>query len=256
MKLVFSSTGDELPLSIGEVAEWYVQQLDQDGVNQFHQYDRPISKSMSKLRKVLENTNNFFTKKFNINVFDQYTGKHLTQNDLNHIHADWVKLHHDKPGLIGLLEKISIQKLEEFRDINEYIHEYEDGQIYEYRNYTVRRWAVKNPFGTKICNWDNWQIKIQGNNLGRSTYAKWLNYDNNAVDRDTADMVTLSGSLYIDIKQPQTLYPPKEYMDYCNKHNIDCVNGEYVNFANFNGDIDTVREVFEANKDDTFVLKT
>ena len=39
MKLVFSSTGDELPLSIGEVAEWYVQQLDQDGVNQFHQYD-------------------------------------------------------------------------------------------------------------------------------------------------------------------------------------------------------------------------
>ena len=74
MKLVFSSTGDELPLSIGEVTEWYVQQLDQDGVNQFHQYDRPISKSMSKLRKVLENTNNFFTKKFNINVFDQYTG--------------------------------------------------------------------------------------------------------------------------------------------------------------------------------------
>ena len=85
MKLVFSSTGDELPLSIGEVAEWYVQQLDQDGVNQFHQYDRPISKSMSKLKKVLENTNNFFTKKFNINVFDQYTGKRLTQNDLNHI---------------------------------------------------------------------------------------------------------------------------------------------------------------------------
>ena len=170
MHLVFSSSGDKLNLNTSEVAEWYVQQLDTNKVNYFHQIDKPITKTMSKLRTVLENTNDFFQKKFNIDVFDKYIGKQLVQDDLNNIHADWVKIHHDKPGLIRLLEQISQQKLNEFRDINEFVHEYEDGQLYEYRNYKERRWAIKNPFGTKILNWNHWQIQIKGNNLGRSTY--------------------------------------------------------------------------------------
>ena len=170
MHLVFSSSGDKLNLNTSEVAEWYVQQLDTNKVNYFHQIDKPITKTMSKLRTVLENTNDFFQKKFNIDVFDKYIGKQLVQDDLNNIHADCVKIHHDKPGLIRLLEQISQQKLNEFRDINEFVHEYEDGQLYEYRNYKERRWAIKNPFGTKILNWNHWQIQIKGNNLGRSTY--------------------------------------------------------------------------------------
>jgi len=255
MQLIFSSSGDELTLTTSEVAEWYVQQLDKDKVNSFNQIDRPISKTMSKLRTVLENTNDFFTKKFNIHVFDKYIGKQLMQDDLNHIHSDWVKLHKEKPGLIGLLEQVSQQRLNEYRDINEFVHEYENGQLYEYRNYTKRRWAVDNPFGTKILNWNHWQIQIRGKNLGRSTYQKWLNYDDNAVDTDTTDMITISGCLMIDLKQPQTLRPPKEYEDYCAKHNIDCVNGEYVNFANFTDNIDTVRQTFERQKDDTFFFK-
>lgn len=256
MKLVFSSSGDELTLTLSEVAEWYVQQLDKDKVNFFNQIDRPISRSMSKLRTVLENTNDFFTKKLKINVFEKYVGRELKQSDLNSIHSDWVKLHKDKPGLIGLLEQVSQEHLNEFRDINEFVHQYEDGQLYEYRNYTKRRWAVDNPYGTKILNWNHWQIQIKGNNLGRSTYQKWLNYDDNAVDIDTTDIVTMSGNLVVDLKQPRTLRPPKEYEVYCARHNIDCVNGEYVNFANFNNNIDTIREVFEANKDDTFFFKT
>ena len=255
MKLVFSSSGDKLNLTISEVAEWYVQQLDKDKVNYFHQIDMPISKSMSKLRTVLEKTNDFFTKKFNIDVFNRYVGRQLVQDDLNHIHADWVKLHHDKPGLIGLLEQVSQERLNDFRDINEFVHEYEDGQLYEYRNYTKRRWAIDNPFGTKILNWNHWQIQIKGNNLGRSTYQKWLNYDDNAVDVDTTDIVTMSGNLVVDLKQPRTLRPPKEYEVYCQKHNIDCVNSEYVNFANFIDNIDTVRETFEKNKNDTFFFE-
>lgn len=255
MKLVFSSSGDKLNLTISEVAEWYVQQLDKDKVNYFHQIDRPISKSMSKLRTVLEKTNDFFTKKFNIDVFNRYVGRQLVQDDLNHIHADWVKLHHDKPGLIGLLEQVSQERLNDFRDINEFVHEYEDGQLYEYRNYTKRRWAIDNPFGTQILNWNHWQIQIKGNNLGRSTYQKWLNYDDNAVDVDTTDIVTMSGNLVVDLKQPRTLRPPKEYEVYCQKHNIDCVNSEYVNFANFIDNIDTVRETFEKNKNDTFFFE-
>ena len=255
MHLVFSSSGDKLNLNTSEVAEWYVQQLDTNKVNYFHQIDKPITKTMSKLRTVLENTNDFFQKKFNIDVFDKYIGKQLVQDDLNNIHADWVKIHHDKPGLIRLLEQISQQKLNEFRDINEFVHEYEDGQLYEYRNYKERRWAIKNPFGTKILNWNHWQIQIKGNNLGRSTYQKWLNFDENAVDSDTADMLTISGNLVIDLKQPHTLHPPKEFEDYCVRHNIDCVNGEYVNFANFSDSVDTVRQTFEKNKDDSFLFE-
>ena len=256
MQLVFSSSGDKLNLKTSEVAEWYVQQLDKDKVNYFHHIDRPIAKTMSKLRTVLENTNDFFTKKFNIDVFEKYIGKQLTQNDLNHIHEDWVKLHHDKPGMIRLLEQLSLEKLNDFRDINEFVHEYEDGQMYEYRNYKEQRWAIDNPFGTKILNWNHWQIQIEGNNLGRSTYQKWLNFDDNAVDTDTADMLTMSGNLFIDIKQPRTLHPPKEYQDYCAKHNIECVNSDYVNFANFEDNIDIVRQAFEKNTDDTFFFKT
>ena len=73
---------------------------------------------------VLENTNDFFTKKLKINVFEQYVGRELKQSDLNSIHSDWVKLHKDKPGLIGLLEQVSKEHLNEFRDINEFVHQY------------------------------------------------------------------------------------------------------------------------------------
>ena len=69
-------------------------------------------------------------------------------------------------------------------------------------------------------------------------------------------MLITKTALVVDLKQPRTLRPPKEYEVYCARHNIDCVNGEYVNFANFNNNIDTIREVFEANKDDTFFFKT
>ena len=44
-------------------------------------------------------------------------------------------------------------------------------------------------------------------------YQKWLNFDENAVDSDTADMLTISGNLVIDLKQPRTLRPPKEFED-------------------------------------------
>ena len=62
-------------------------------------------------------------------------------------------------------------------------------------------------------------------------------------------------NLFIDIKQPRTLHPPKEYQDYCAKHNIECVNSDYVNFANFDDNIDVVRQAFEKNTNDTFFFK-
>lgn len=255
MKLVFASSGNEIEIETRKVAEYYIQQLTQDNKNKFHSITlNNVPEILKKLKTVLSNTNDLFVSKFNLDTFSKFIDIELNQQTLNTIHEVWVKLHHDKPGICTLLEKLGF--LQDFKDINEYVHDLESAYKYSYRNYTENIWWCDNPFDNSILDFNEYQIKIKANNLGRSTFGKWRNYDENVKDIDTSDFQKISGQLMITLDRPYHADPPKEYIEWCNKHNVKPINGEWLGFGNFVGDINTIRKTWLNNNNDNFFFKT
>ena len=116
----------------------------------------------------------------------------------------------------------------------------------KYVNDQLSVWQIKNIFGPTISKFGVWQVELQYQNLGRSNYEKWKNYDNNVIDIDTNNFTHFGGLVQFNICRPFIQSPPKEYIDYCNEHKITPY-GPVMPIGNFNVDITSVRQVFKKN---------
>jgi len=255
MKLIFENSGDCLKIKKLPVSEYFVQNLNEHKSNNFYCSSdtfNHIQQYSTELANNIQSIDSFLAKKLQINTFTDFVGCNLqNQNTLNTIHELWVKLQVEYTGISKLMDKVNL--LNDFRAINDNIHKLESCWKFVYQNYDKHIWMVENTFGSDILDFNKNQISVVFHNLGRSSYNKWKNYDNNVHDIDTNDFRYLSGQLRIQLEQPQTLGAPQEYLDWCKKYKCKPI-GSTLNLGNFRHDINELRMVFSKNESNKFFL--
>lgn len=79
-------------------------------------------------------------------------------------------------------------------------------------------------------------------NLGRSTWEKFSNYDSDAFEVDTNNFDMLSGKLEISLARPMMWTSPENYSNWCALHNISEV-GRNMRIGNFDDDVKTLTKL-------------
>lgn len=196
---------------------------------------------------------NKYLAKCNLNTFSIPENLY-SQQALNRLHEQWVKLHIAHSNLPILFNKIEPSLKTMLDNINSFIHDIESQFEFEFQSYDTFVEQVDNIFGTKLLQFGKFDIRVEYNNLGRSSYNKWLMQDNNAVDIDTNNYMKSGGSFIVDLgTRHYTSAAPKEYIEYCNSLNIDPV-ADILPLGNVN-DYDLARELVARNINDTIILE-
>lgn len=255
MKLIFTSTGDYIDIVYDNsvLAEFWINEINKDNVNSFNLKD-PVP-----LPKLDELTNNLIEvnlilAKFNIDDLTTIETNWHDQYNLNVLHERWVKLQHKHRNIVELLAKLPNNIVKKFHDINIQIHQIESTSMYTYEN-ELRPgiiWQVKNPFDTSILKSGKWNVELHYQNLGRSLYDKWKNFDNNIFDEDTNNFTHIGGRVIINLDRPYTVGLPNEYIEYCSQHNTTPIADilPLGNFLNIEENLTKIRQVIYRNIND------
>jgi hypothetical protein len=233
-KLVWEKSGDEIKFSPAspDLLIYYIEQLSTENVNQFKfnnsNFDYKIYCKLEQNLSSIANISNRIP--FQI---DEWDGDLFDQQYLNKLHRQWVKTGIEYPKITLLLRALNGLD-QHYRDINNNLHLHENSFRYKFVNYDTDPWQIKNIFGPNILNFNDANISLGFNNLGRSSWEKYKNWDNNINDSDTNDYQMLSGLVYINLNRPATQHPPQEYIDWCKHHNISVI-GSKLNLGNIIG---------------------
>jgi hypothetical protein len=262
--LVFENSGDTIPVdSINhELLEYYVDQMDQRGLNKFladpSTGDR-ISEHVNGIHQDIIEINNIPIREvIGRNITTYHIEDYLDQGILNQLHADWANSHkenfnipeklqlHKSPlvqkihnmypdeilnPLIGdVLQKLGVYEL--YGKINDRLHEieyqFDDMQFYCEGYQSL---FIDNPFPKKhvtnhICN-----FRLGRHILGRIFRARYLNFDMDLLANDENNFDDFYGIVEINLRPPETILYSKEYTDWCHFHNRE-PTGAYLNFGN------------------------
>ena len=248
-KLVWGKSGDEIvfvPTS-PDLLAYYVSILNSTCANNFSvqasKFDYTV---VNKLLNCIKNIKNISHKvPF---VIDTWDGDVFDQAYLNYLHRQWVLTGIKYPSMPLLLRKMGNLD-SDYRDINNLLHLVEASFSYKFVNYDKDQYQIDNIFGTKILGFDTANISLGFDNLGRSSWSKFRNFDNNAVDDDTNNFEKLSGLIYLNLNQPLSGSPPKEYVEWCKLHNVPIVghNVSLGNIVNLQSKLTDLRKVVVRN---------
>lgn len=248
MKLVWESTGDTLFIDVENsiVVEYWIDQINADKKNSFELVSSsfPVNELVRDLSNNVKLINEILTK-FKINYFSSHDVDWLDQDNLNLLHTQWVKLQQDYK-IVPVLSKFNDNVLQKFHDINKLIHQIEKSSFVSYVNDSLTTWQTPNPFGTTILKYGTWQVELQYQNLGRSTYEKWFNYDYNLIDTDTNNFTHIGGEIHFNICRSLAIDAPVEYVKFCSENNITPI-GCKLPIGNFKESITVVRQLFNKN---------
>jgi hypothetical protein len=244
MRLFWQSTGDSLrfdPLD-EEFALYYVEHFQKP----FHLSSATAKGELFiKLRECLDNTNHFL-QRFRLPLFNIPENLY-SQDALNSLHEEWVKLQIKHPNLSIIAEKISRECKQDLDDINHIIHDIEGSFLFNYRSYDLVVDQVENIFGTDILRNGRFNIVVHYDNLGRSTFDKWQQGDTNIFDVDTNDYKMIGGRLIFDLTRSYEIPLPEEYITFCNSLKIKPIP-DLLPLGNFDrGELDKARELFLRN---------
>jgi hypothetical protein len=157
-----------------------------------------------------------------------------------------VKFQIENPSMSTMLEKIDNNLLTKFRDINNILHEIESTKFLISNFNDYKMWSCENIFQSSIIDFNSYNLSINFNNLGRSTYNKWINHDDNAYDSDTNDFTTLSGELILKTSKAHTQTAPIEYIEWCQKHNVSAI-GHIIGLGNLVQSTESAQEILSRN---------
>ena len=246
MKLVFKKTGDSLGFESPnqKLLEYFITQCTNTTADVFKS-NRSLKQDCTKLFDCIGAVDDFLSNKLSIDVFTKYREVKLNQIVLNSLHEDWVKFQLKHSNISLLLERKHPELLDKFRWINEGIHELESVS-YDFRNYNHHVWQCDNPYGTDVLDFNQYNISMAFNNLGRASFNKWNVYDDNIKDTDTNDFTQLSGQIFIRLSRPYTQSAPVEYVNWCVENGYPTV-GKTLGIGNFTNTVDIVSEVFYRN---------
>ena len=162
------------------------------------------------------------------------------QRSLNKLHRDWVLAGQRFPRLPLLLQRMGLERA--WRGINEDIHRLESSFAWQYQNYEIHPWQVPNKYGAKVLDHATANIMLGFDNLGRSTWEKFCNYDDDSFDVDTNNFEMLSGKIEINLGRPMSYTMPENYRNWCARHNVPEV-GRHIRIGNFNDDPKTLKKL-------------
>jgi hypothetical protein len=171
---------------------------------------------------------------------------YTSQSTLNILHRNWVQLHLKYPNFLSLFDnefKIDIAR------INKTLHELEISWtlgLQSDNNFLLRPRVLPNFFGQS-------NIKIPYENLGRSSYNKWLNFDESLETSDTNNFKEIYNKLSVNLNRSFISDFPKDYVSWINTKGFTATPNELLlaNFANLDTKQDTYRTLFMKN----FVLE-
>ena len=247
--LVFTKSGDTIKLVShnAKLVNYYIESLNNKNKNNFQIYNNNLIDNICYLEQCVEEINFYFSSKLNCKTFSEFIGLPLyNQNTLNKLHMVWVKFQLHNERAIKLLYKADNILMKRFRDINNILHNIEDTKFKVSNFNSFDMWSTENIFGTDIIDFNHYNVEIQFNNLGRSTYEKWKNHDNNIDDIDTNDFQLLSGELLLRTDKPYNQSAPETYKNYCKNNGFKLV-GNTVGLGNFVESIDIVQDVLYRN---------
>jgi hypothetical protein len=233
-KLVWEKTGDVIDINPvnHEVYAYFVENLNQHNQNFYKLQSLELENQISDLTDHLITVDTFFQTKFNIQRWDLSDIDLLDQCQLNRLHRVWVELHLQYPNIADLSDQINPGMAIQLHKINKGIHKLEESFNWLSCRTPDSTVSFFNPFGTKILNFDTAGIQVDYNNLGRSTYNKWKNFDNQVDSNDTNDFKEMYTSIIVSLAPPATGVAPKEYMSWAKDHNIQ-PHGSTLNLAQF-----------------------
>lgn len=231
-KLVWTKTGDEMPLVLfnSELYSYFVSQLDAVNSNRFLLQQLDFSKEFDTLKSDIDSINKILTSRFHITDFDFGNIDCLDQSVLNNVHRVWVKLHQKFPNIGNICEQVEKGSNYKFYRINKTVHFIED----QFNKLDAIGSAnpIPNIFSESCLMYGRTNIMIEYNNLGRSTYNKWLNFDSIVADSDTNDFKELYSTVSVNLARPLYRQPPIEYVNWCENKNVTPV-AENIGLANF-----------------------
>lgn len=230
-KIVWAKSGDEIKFSSAcpDLLVYYVDHLNSNDANKFRLDKTKFSfntvDAFVKVCKSIESISN----KIPIKI-KNWNGKVLDQEYLNQVHRDWVQTGIEYPSIILLLRKMNnLDK--DYREINTQLHKIESSFVYSFKNFDQDPYQIENIFGTKVLGFDKPNISLGFDNLGRSSWEKFCNFDENAKGSDTNNFNKLSGLIHFNLNRPISGNPPPEYVKWCETKNIPIV-GKTLNLGN------------------------
>jgi len=233
-KLVWERSGDVIEIQPinQEVYSYFVENLYRTDQN-FYTLPVPhVENLLAELTAHLKSVNHVLQNKFHIQPWSINVLELLDQSQLNQVHKMWVELHLRHPNLPVMIEQTLPGCKYQLHRINKCIHELEqsfDSITCRTPNPTVNFF---NTFGETILSFDTYSIRVDYNNLGRSTYNKWLNFDNDLDDKDTNNFKEIYTSITVSLARTCTGSAPKEYIDWAKLHNTK-PHGKTLNLAKF-----------------------
>lgn len=247
--LVFIKSGDSIQLVHHnmELVNYYIESLDSTNKNNFTISVTTLIDNIDYLKQCIIDIDKFLISKFKFNTFSKFVDIELyNQLVLNEIHKVWVNFQLEKASIITLLHKVDDELVKKFRDINNILHNIESVKFKLVNFDSHNIWSCKNIFGTDIIDFNNYNVKIEFNDLGRITYDKWRNHDTNINDSDTSDWETLGGELILRTNKPFETDAPKIYKTFCKNNNIPII-GHTVGLGNFVQSVEVVQEILYKN---------
>lgn len=247
--LFFENSGDNIELTSdnSRLIEYYVQSLNKTNKNNFDISSKNLLADVNYMHECIVQINELFVSKFSYINFSEFVDINLYDHEvLNKIHMTWVKFQIQNPKIATLLFKINPELLTKFRDINHLIHKIEHAKFKICNFVSFDMWSCENIFGSKIIDFNSYNIRIAFNNLGRSTYDKWINYDNNTYDSDTNDFTLLSGELILSTNKAFKQSAPIDYLSFCYENKLPII-GNTIGLGNFTQPISNVQDILYRN---------
>lgn len=223
--LVWTLTGDEIPLipCNNELYEYFVSQLDAHRVNRYCAPYTDHSDMFDQFNEAVSTLNTVLKNKFKCSTFDLTDPNWHDQTLLNQLHREWVKLHQQYPSIGSIIERTEPGSSIYLYRLNKLIHAMEQQfDQFQLINDTV---SFDNVFDYDLttCGLDG--LMINYNNLGRSSFNKWLNFDS-IEDSDTNNFNEIYTELTMSLARPRSYPVPKEY-------NNNRLLGDKIGLANF-----------------------
>lgn len=210
-KLVWSSTGDEISLipCNNELYEYFVAQLRLSNTNRYIAQYIDHTELFVQLDESLFVVNKILTSKLKLDIFDIIEPNWHDQDLLNRLHRSWVKLHQQYPNINSICEGIEEGSGIHLNRLNKLIHSAE--QQFDSLSLVNDTDSFENIFDYDLTMQGIAGLMINYNNLGRSTFNKWLNFDNNYEDSDTNNFKEIYTELTLSLSRPRVYGIPKEF---------------------------------------------
>jgi hypothetical protein len=171
---------------------------------------------------------------------------YTSQSTLNTLHRNWVQLHLDHPNITNVFGhefKLDLAR------INKVLHELEESwklRLCSDNNAFPNETTLPNHFGQS-------NIKLLYENLGRSSYNKWLNFDESLETTDTNNFNELHHMMSVNLNRSFISEPPDKYVYWALSKGFDPVPNELL-LANFS-DLETKQDTYRALFMKNFVLE-